>query len=200
VALPAPDGSRDTPRVDEQPGPAAFDHADADELERRLTVCLASEEWARRVVVGRPYRTLEALESAAMAAALALSDEGLAEALAAHPRIGERPDGDDEAAAHSRREQAGVQIGAQTDDATAERLRLANRAYEERFGHVFLVRAAGRSAEEVLRLAQDRLGNDPLTEAGIVRHQLGEIAVLRLQDLLDALVQEAAAPDTPVGA
>lgn len=174
--------------MDEQPGPAAFDHADADELERRLTGCLASEEWARRVVVGRPYRTLAALESAAMDAALALSDEGVSEALGAHPRIGERPDGDDEAAAYSRREQAGVS----TDGTTAERLRLVNLAYEARFGHVFLVRAAGRSAEEVLQLAQDRLGNDPLTEAGIVRHQLGEIAVLRLQELLDALAQEAA--------
>lgn len=173
--------------MDEQPGPAAFDHADADELEQRLTGCLASQEWARRVVVGRPYRTLDALESAAMAAALALSDEGLAEALAAHPRIGERPEGDDEAAAHSRREQAGMA----TDGSTEQRLRLANLAYEERFGHVFLVRAAGRSAEEVLQLAQDRLGNDPLTEAGIVRHQLGEIAVLRLQGLLDLLAQEA---------
>ena len=136
------------------------------------------------MVAGRPYRTLTALEHAAAEAAADLSEDGLREALAAHPRIGERPAGTTAADDHSRREQAGV-----ADDATtATRLHAANVAYEERFGHVFLVRAAGRTAEEVLRAAQDRLGNDPATEGLVVRQQLGEIAVLRLQDLLADLV------------
>ena len=137
-----------------------------------------------RLVAGRPYRTLSALEHAATEAAADLSDDGLREALAAHPRIGERPTGASVEAEHSRREQAGVLA----DDTTATRLHAANVAYEERFGHVFLVRAAGRTAEEVLRAAQDRLGNDPATEGLVVRQQLGEIAVLRLQDLLADLV------------
>lgn len=172
--------------MDPQPGPAAFDRAEAADLAPRLAVCLHAREWVDRMLVGRPYRSLSVLEHAAVAAALDLSEAGLTEALAAHPRIGERPADVSAASAHSRREQAGLA----DDETTAARLHAANVAYEARFGRVFLLRAAGRSAEEVLRAAQDRLGNDPATEGAVVREQLGEIAVLRLHDLLDDLVRE----------
>jgi len=66
-----------------------------------------------------------------------------------------------------------------------------NAAYEERFGHVFLVRAAGRSSAEILALLRERLGNDPGTERDVVRHQLGQIAALRLSAVLDRLAEEA---------
>lgn len=179
--------------MDDQPGPAAFDAADPEDLARELRVCLHAEEWVQQVLLARPYRTLAAIEEAALEAADALSDDGLAEALQAHPRIGERPDGDDAEAAHSRREQGGVVL----DDTVAARLHRANVAYESHFGHVFLIRAAGRSAEEILVAAQDRLGNDPATEAAVVRRQLGEIAVLRLRDLLARLVVEAGTRPDP---
>lgn len=81
-------------------------------------------------------------------------------------------------AAHSRREQSGVDT---SDADVAERLRAGNRAYEERFGHVFLIRAAGRSAAEILSALDERLGNDPATERRVVAEQLREIAVLRLE-------------------
>jgi 2-oxo-4-hydroxy-4-carboxy-5-ureidoimidazoline decarboxylase len=180
--------------VDEQPGPAAFDRADPEELGPMLATCLRADEWVGRMLLGRPYRSLPALEAAATTAAEMLSDQGLDQALAAHPRIGERPEGDSTEAAHSRREQAGVA----TDTLTAERLRRANVAYEARFGHVFLVRAAGRTAEEMLQIAQDRLGNDADTERDVVRQQLGEIAVLRLHDVLDRLVSGAPTQPTAV--
>jgi 2-oxo-4-hydroxy-4-carboxy-5-ureidoimidazoline decarboxylase len=174
----------DTAAVDPRPWPEAFDDADAAELAPRLAVCLHAQEWVDRVLAGRPYRRLSRLERAAVTAALELSEDGLAEALAAHPRIGERPTDASGASEHSRREQAGV-----ADDATtAARLHAANTAYEARFGHVFLLRAAGRTAEEVLQAAQDRLGNDPASEGVVVRQQLGEIAVLRLRDLVGELV------------
>lgn len=177
-----------------QPGPAAFDRADPRDLGPRLAACLAAGQWVSTMLEGRPYGSLAAIEAAAMAAARRLPEAALTEALAAHPRIGERPGGDDEAAAHSRREQAGVT----DDERTAERLRRANHAYEEHFGHVFLIRAAGRTAEEVLTAAQDRLGNDPETERAVVRHELGQIAVLRLHDLLDELA-ERTEPTEPTG-
>jgi 2-oxo-4-hydroxy-4-carboxy-5-ureidoimidazoline decarboxylase len=59
----------------------------------------------------------------------------------------------------------------------------ANRAYEQRFGHVFLVRARGRSGDEVLGLLRERLGNDTETERGAVRRELAEITSLRLREL-----------------
>ena len=166
--------------MDPHPGTAAFDQAAAADLAPRLTVCLHSEEWVGRVLVGRPYRRLADLERAALDAARDLSPAGLDEALAAHPRLGRRPGDASRESAHSRREQADLA----EDTTTAARLHAANLAYEARFGHVLLVRAAGRSAAEVLRVAQDRLDHDPATEGVVVRQQLGEIAVLRLSDLL----------------
>ena len=77
--------------MEPDPGPEAFDSTDASELAPRLAVCLHAREWVDRVVAGRPYRSLAALEQAAAAAALGLSQDGLTEALAAHPRIGEPP-------------------------------------------------------------------------------------------------------------
>jgi 2-oxo-4-hydroxy-4-carboxy-5-ureidoimidazoline decarboxylase len=82
----------------------------------------------------------------------------------------------------SRREQAGAQeAGASTAQALVE----ANRAYEERFGHVFLIFATGRSATELLAAAHERLGNDDDTERRVVLAELAKITQLRLRRLLD---------------
>ena len=99
-------------------------------------------------------------------------------ALAAHPRIGERAPGPDREAAWSRREQSGVD-GA--GDETRAALVAANQAYEERFGHVFLVFATGRSAADMLAAAQERLGNDEEAERRVVGEELAKIAALRLE-------------------
>jgi 2-oxo-4-hydroxy-4-carboxy-5-ureidoimidazoline decarboxylase len=81
----------------------------------------------------------------------------------------------------SRREQAGAQ---DTDAATADALVEANKAYEERFGHVFLIFASGRSAGEMLAAARERLGNDEATERAVVRGELAKITKLRMERLL----------------
>jgi 2-oxo-4-hydroxy-4-carboxy-5-ureidoimidazoline decarboxylase len=91
-------------------------------------------------------------------------------ALAHHPRIGQRATGGSAAAALSRSEQAGLERGADLE----QRLATRNEAYEKRFGRVFLIRAAGRTTEEV------RLDNDSESEDRVVAGQLREIAVLRL--------------------
>ncbi len=166
----------------------AFDTAPAEALRPGLEVCLHAGQWVDAVLAGRPYRSVAALEAQAGLAAEALSEQALQEALTAHPRIGERPADAGASSTHSRREQAGVS----QDPTTAERLREANLAYEARFGHVLLVRAAGRSAADVLALARQRLGHDAATEARVVRQQLGEIAVLRLRGLLDELARQEA--------
>ncbi len=76
------------------------------------------------------------------------------------------------------REQSGVDASADT----AARLAAGNAAYEERFDRIFLVRAAGRSAEEILALLAQRLTHDPETELAVTAGQLREIALLRLED------------------
>jgi 2-oxo-4-hydroxy-4-carboxy-5-ureidoimidazoline decarboxylase len=139
-----------------------------------LASCLAVPRWVDEVLAGQPYESRAALLSAADRAAQALTDDELEQALAGHPRIGER------GGAQSRREQAGVATSA---DVRA-RLAAGNAAYEARFGHVFLIRAAGRDADEVLAELERRLGNDEVAERAETVDNLRAIALLRLEAAL----------------
>jgi 2-oxo-4-hydroxy-4-carboxy-5-ureidoimidazoline decarboxylase len=150
------------------------------EAERVLAACCASPRWAASVASGRPYSSPGQLYDAADDALADLDDEDIAIALAGHPRIGERPEG--AAGAWSRREQAGVTCAqARTLQALAD----GNRAYEARFGHVYLVCASGRSAEDLLAVLQERLRNEPVTERAVVRRELGLINRIRLARLVE---------------
>lgn len=146
-----------------------------------LRTCVAIDSWVSTLAAGRPYVTAQDLLDVGRAQVVGWAPADVEAALADHPRIGERPVGEGASAAASRSEQAGVDAG---DLDLAERLRAGNAAYEERFGRIYLVRAKGRSGEELLALLEQRLGNDPTTELEVTRQQLGEIALLRLADLV----------------
>lgn len=163
-----------------EPDVMAFDALGADEAYAAAYGCLGVRRWAEQVSAGRPYASWPALRSAAATAAAELTDAELDEALAGHPRIGERP-GAGHAAEHSRQEQSGVDS---TDRDTAVRLAAGNAAYEQRFGRVFLIRAAGRSAEEILGELERRLGGSDAGERREAIDQLREIALLRLETVL----------------
>lgn len=151
----------------------ALDPADAAAL---LRPCLGVDRWVDTLVRGRPYATVEELYATARTAAHPLAPAEVEAALAHHPRIGQRAAGRSAEAALSRSEQAGLGL----DDEVAARLAEGNRAYEEKFGRVFLIRAAGRSSAEVLSQLQTRLDNDVDTEEAVVAEQLRQIALVRL--------------------
>lgn len=165
-------------------GVEAFDAMPTAEVERRLLACCAAPGWAATVAAGRPYRTRASIIAAADAAARGLSWAEVEQALAAHPRIGERAAGNSREAAWSRSEQSAAAGGGQP---AVTALADANRAYEQRFGHIFLIFANGRSADEILAAAAERAGNDPATERAVVAGELRKIALLRLERLLDVL-------------
>lgn len=148
-----------------------------------LRACVAIDGWVTALCAGRPYATADSLLDAGRAQVVGWAPADVEGALADHPRIGERPTGTGTTAAHSRREQAGVDPA---DTGLAARLAAGNAAYEERFGRIYLVRAKGRDGEELLALLEQRLANDPATELEVTRQQLGEIALLRLADLVGA--------------
>ena len=156
---------------------SAFNLLSADEAQGLLRTCLDVPRWVAEVEGGRPYAGWSALREAAEQAAQSLTAAELEAALARHPRIGERA-GAGHDAEHSEREQAGVDPA---DRDTAGRLAAGNVAYEQRFDRVFLIRAAGRSADEILAELERRLDNDDAAERDETIHQLGEIAVLRLE-------------------
>jgi allantoicase len=146
-----------------------------------LQTCCAARAWVERMVAGRPYPDLDALLQAGDRAVRELDRDGLAEALAGHPRIGQRANGSSTEAVWSRQEQASVG-GADAEVRAA--LEAGNRAYEERFGHVFLISASGRSPTDMLATLRERLGNDPDSEWHAVAEELRQITRLRLERLV----------------
>ncbi|MBA8795488.1 2-oxo-4-hydroxy-4-carboxy-5-ureidoimidazoline decarboxylase [Friedmanniella endophytica] len=156
---------------------ADFNAAAPDRAASVLRPCLDVDRWIAEVVAGRPYADTDALTATAAAAADPLSAAEVESALAHHPRIGERAAGESAEAGLSRGEQAGLDTGGDVP----RRLREGNAAYERRFGRVFLIRAAGRSSEEILAELDRRLGNDDETEAAETAEQLRQIALVRLQ-------------------
>jgi 2-oxo-4-hydroxy-4-carboxy-5-ureidoimidazoline decarboxylase len=148
------------------------------ELLDGLEAALGVQRWVHEVAGLAPFADLDELVQAARAAATPLSRDEIEEALAHHPRSGEKPTGADAAAEHSRREQGSA---ADSDDAQlSAAIHAGNLAYEQRFGRVFLIRAAGRTRAEILAELQRRITLDDDAELEIVGEQLREIALLRL--------------------
>ncbi|WP_310525715.1 2-oxo-4-hydroxy-4-carboxy-5-ureidoimidazoline decarboxylase [Nocardioides sp.] len=163
------------------PDVAAFNVMDDDEARSRLLACLDVPRWADEVLAGRPYERLDQLDDKLTEAACALSDEELERALARHPRIGERADAAKHDATLSTHEQSGVD---REDADIVRQLEDGNRAYEQRFGRVFIIRAAGRSAREILDELRLRLDNSDERERAETINQLTQIALLRNREAL----------------
>jgi allantoicase len=187
-----PDGGVSRFRVFATPVPAARRQAvlrqlnamDDRDLRAALADFCAAPSWIDRVARARPFASPAAVFAAADAAAQAVTTDDWREAFRHHPRIGERDaerQQSDTARALSSREQSGVE-----DAAAADRAALVegNRAYEARFGHVFIVCAAGRSATDMLASLHDRLKNDPGTELTVAAGEQKKITRIRLERLL----------------
>jgi 2-oxo-4-hydroxy-4-carboxy-5-ureidoimidazoline decarboxylase len=154
--------------------------------ETELLKCCGSTEWARSLAVRRPFGDAPELYAAADEIWWSLSVRDWLEAFAAHPRIG----GGREPAARaqhaqaegwSRQEQAGARDAAQ---ATLDELAAANRAYEEKFGHIYIVCATGKTAGEMLALLHARLSNEAGAELRTAAGEQSKITKLRLEKLL----------------
>lgn len=158
----------------------AFDTEPTGSAARRLRPACASEAWIDAVVAGRPYGSLDEVTTRSDEVVAGLAWPDVEEALAAHPRIGERAGGPDVEAAWSRQEQAGA--ASSEEDVVA--LYRGNLEYEQRFGHVFLICATGRTSEQMLAALRERLGNDPAAERDVVRCELAAIVRLRLARVL----------------
>ncbi|HTE50689.1 MAG TPA: allantoicase [Kofleriaceae bacterium] len=144
----------------------------AAELAGELARACASPRWSTLVADGAPYPDLASLMVAADRVWRKLEPDDWRAAFAAHPRIGDRG-----GSAWSQREQAGA-AGASPAALTA--LVDGNRAYEARFGHVFLVCATGRTADEMLADLERRIANDPATELHVAAEEQRRITRLRL--------------------
>ena len=150
----------------------SFNNAATEDALAVMMSCCSSRRFAAAMAAGRPYPDLAAAEAAVTAAFESLDWSDVLEAIAGHPRIGDRARG------QSAAEQSGVA------DSSRAALAAGNREYEERFGHVFLICATGLSGEEMLAALRERLGNDPDTERKVAASELAKITVLRARKAL----------------
>lgn len=161
---------------------AKIDTASEAEARALLLRCCGAQRWADAMAARRPFGDDAALLRAADEEWATMGRDDILEALAAHPQIGE----DIEAlrrkfadtATWSSNEQAGVTAA---PEQTLAALRDANAAYRRRFGHIFVVCATGKSADEMLALLRQRLPNDPDTELRIAAAEQAKITRLRLE-------------------
>jgi 2-oxo-4-hydroxy-4-carboxy-5-ureidoimidazoline decarboxylase len=148
-----------------------------------LRQCCGSTRWVDAMMARRPFGSQAAMLAAALDVWDGLTPADWLEAFADHPRIGDR-----EALRHrfvgtrhlAAEEQAGAS-GASEEVLAA--LEAENRAYEERYGYIFIVCATGLTAAEMLAKLRDRLPNDPDTELRIAAEEQARITALRLRRL-----------------
>jgi allantoicase len=148
-----------------------------------LLAACGSPGWVAAVGAAAPFTDLTELLAVGERTWWSLTEQDWKDALAAHPRIGDRP----AAGTQEQREQSAAQ---DADVAVLEEIAAGNRRYEETFGFTYVVRASGRSAPEMLAMLQDRLGNDPLTELEVAAAQQWEITALRLHRRYEETTQK----------
>jgi 2-oxo-4-hydroxy-4-carboxy-5-ureidoimidazoline decarboxylase len=157
---------------------AAFNALPDTRAEEELLRCCGSKEWARKMAGFRPYESVNELHKTATDIWWALTEQDWLEAFTHHPRIGEGAN----AAGWARDEQSGTKDAASD---VMKQLARANKDYEHRFGHVFLIYATGKSADEMLGGLKQRLENDARTELRNAAAEQAKITKLRLEKLIN---------------
>jgi allantoicase len=156
-----------------------------EEAETLFAEFLGARHWARHMAAQRPFRDAERLFAAADRAAAALSREDWLEAFARHPRIGESRAPAGQSAAEQQWSEQEQAAAAKSGEEARAALAAASINYEARFGHVFLICAAGNSSEEILVNLRSRMANDPEVEMRVASSELRKIARLRLEKWMD---------------
>ena len=149
----------------------------AADLVATLRTCCGSSKWAQELAAARPFKSWKDLVEKADAIWNRLGPEDWQEAFRAHPRIGERK----APTRWSADEQSGTK-GASEE--TMRKLAEGNRAYEQKFGHIYLVCATGRSADEMLADLNSRMSNDAKSELRVAAEEQRKITRLRLEKLV----------------
>jgi OHCU decarboxylase len=151
-----------------------------------LGACCGSTQWVTQMISRRPFASREDLLNAADEIWWQLQRNDWLEAFAHHPRIGEKASivaQNEQGKQWSLSEQSSV-------ERAPEMIRLAqqdmNAQYERKFGYIYIVCATGKSPNEMLSIARERLSNDAETEIEVAAEEQRKIMRLRLEKLLEA--------------
>lgn len=154
----------------------------AEEAADDVLPCCGSHAWASALAARRPLATLPELLVASDAAWWSLPEADWREAFDSHPRIGERHA--QGAATEKSLGWSGSEQSGATGDNLAAKLAEGNRAYEEKFGRTFIVRATGKTAADILLILEHRMGNTAEAELQEAAEQQREITHIRLRKWL----------------
>jgi 2-oxo-4-hydroxy-4-carboxy-5-ureidoimidazoline decarboxylase len=151
---------------------------------KEILPCCGSQAWANGMAARRPFSDEATLLTASDETWRNLTAADWMEAFRGHPRIGESQAAQSapaQSSAWSAEEQQNVTAAG---DPVKTALADANREYEQRFGHIFIVCATGKSGPEILEIFRRRLQNDTETELREAAEQQREITHIRLTEWL----------------
>jgi len=160
-----------------------FDTMSFEEAFETMRDCCGSTTWVNDMVSRRPFGEFDVLIAAADDAWAKTTEKDWLEAFEHHPRIGDTGTTATQSAAAkswSSHEQAGVKPAS---SALQEELAAVNAAYERKFGHIYVVCAAGKDVTEMLDMAKARMTNDHSTELRVSAEEQRKIMQLRLRKL-----------------
>ena len=161
-----------------------FNRLSQEQARRALLDCCGARGWAKQMLAMRPFPDLGTVLDTADKVWTGLEREDWLEAFRHHPAIGETQAKAKQSTA-ARGWSAGEQSAAQkASPEELEALAAANREYQAKFGHVFLICATGKSSEEILKNLRERMSNDPEAELRIAAEEQRKIMRLRLEKLL----------------
>ena len=152
-----------------------FNQLPADEARATLLSCCGSRRWVQQVEQARPFASPDDLQRAVTTIEDELAADDWLEAFAAHPRIGER------STSHWSQSEQAAALNAAED--VQQQLAQANRAYEDRFGFIFIVFASGKTPEQMLALLQERMRNTRAQEIENAAGEQRKITRARLEKL-----------------
>lgn len=161
----------------------ALDPADA---AREVLPCCGSRAWAVALTARRPIADETSLIRVSSSIWFALPEEAWTEAFNSHPRIGEKypqTHATKESSNWSSEEQ---RAALSADGVTRFALEDANRRYEQKFGRIFIVCAAGKIPAEILAILETRMQNDVATELREAAEQQRQITQRRLNRWLES--------------
>lgn len=163
---------------------ASINTLDLEEATAALQACCGATRWVSAMVAARPFAGRDELRAKASSIWDTMERGDILEAFEHHPRIGADLEGLRKKFAAtlglSSFEQAGVNTASEK---TLVALRDGNQAYEERFGHIFIVCATGKTATEMLAILEQRMTNDPTAELRKAALEQGKIIQLRLEGI-----------------
>jgi len=164
---------------------SSFNQLSIEKVKTELFQCCGSTNWVNQLMQYFPFTSEKALiEKATQIWYDACTASDWREAFTHHPKIGDIKSLEKKFAATKHlagKEQAGV---ANASAMTIQQLAQANTDYDEKNGFIFIVCATGKSANEMLRLLQDRLANTPEEELHIAMGEQHKITIIRLKKLL----------------